>query len=370
MDRRVAALGGADRPRAADVVRVGGRACCCGPLRRSRPIGWIGGRYRTSKPICGDVGQPRLAVAERAVRAGVAAARARETSRTSAEKRARSRSTTTGSSAGYVVANCGRDSAARSPPARRRARARAARARPARSRSRVAHCASASRSSPVARCAAAVDQVGAGLRRDAQVLGVDAAREIVAPRQEGVDPGRDRVAIAADRRRRRTRRASGRSRARSSASRASAASSSRRYRTARRRRRSWPSAKQSASTSTGSPTTRLTAKRPPSTAGAMFSMTARARPSAGHSGRRFSAPSMRAAIVSALSGLEEQRRRAAAASARANGSGRARAPAPRRRRRDCPCRCRRRCARVAVQQLAPVAAAGHADACSSCAAPA
>ena len=48
------------------------------PLRKARPIGWIGGRYRTSKPIDGDVRQPRLGVVERAARVGIGPDRARE----------------------------------------------------------------------------------------------------------------------------------------------------------------------------------------------------------------------------------------------------------------------------------------------------
>jgi hypothetical protein len=42
------------------------------------------------------------------------------------------------------------------------------------------------------------DDVRADLRGDTQIVGVDATLEIVPPRQEGIDPGRDRVALAAD----------------------------------------------------------------------------------------------------------------------------------------------------------------------------
>ena len=44
-----------------------------------------------------------------------------------------------------------------------------------------------------------VDQLGAGLCRDVQVLGIDAALEMVSPGQERVDPRRDRVPVTADR---------------------------------------------------------------------------------------------------------------------------------------------------------------------------
>ena len=49
--RGVPALGGADRPRAADVAGLGDAGLLLRPLRLVRPIGWIGGRYTTSKPI-------------------------------------------------------------------------------------------------------------------------------------------------------------------------------------------------------------------------------------------------------------------------------------------------------------------------------
>ena len=110
-----------------------------------------------------------------------------------------------------------------------------------------------------------LDQRGAGARGDAQVVDVDAAREVVPPRQEGVDPGAHRVLPAAERvddergapavvaeRRHRPRCASSVSPARRHSS-APATTS-------------WPSAKQSASTATVSPTMRLIGKRPPSTA--------------------------------------------------------------------------------------------------------
>ena len=37
------------------------------PLRLMRPIGWMGGKYSTSKPMLGQVGQPRLHVAKGAM---------------------------------------------------------------------------------------------------------------------------------------------------------------------------------------------------------------------------------------------------------------------------------------------------------------
>ena len=50
VDRVVPAVARADRPRRADVVRAGDQRVV-GPLRLTSPIGWIGGRYTTSKPI-------------------------------------------------------------------------------------------------------------------------------------------------------------------------------------------------------------------------------------------------------------------------------------------------------------------------------
>ncbi len=43
MDRLVAAVGAADRPRAADIAETGGRRIVAA-LARDVPIGWIGGR--------------------------------------------------------------------------------------------------------------------------------------------------------------------------------------------------------------------------------------------------------------------------------------------------------------------------------------
>ena len=44
LDRRVAALLGSDRPRAARIARAAASSELLGPLRKLRPIGWIGGR--------------------------------------------------------------------------------------------------------------------------------------------------------------------------------------------------------------------------------------------------------------------------------------------------------------------------------------
>src|SRR5437867_9262129 len=63
VDGVVAALGRADRPRGADVARPGVQAVV-GPLRLTRPIGWIGGRYSTSKPIAATPGSRLAAVAK------------------------------------------------------------------------------------------------------------------------------------------------------------------------------------------------------------------------------------------------------------------------------------------------------------------
>jgi len=49
VDAGVAALGAADRPRAARIVGPGDRGVVR-PLRNAVPIGWIGGRYTMSKP--------------------------------------------------------------------------------------------------------------------------------------------------------------------------------------------------------------------------------------------------------------------------------------------------------------------------------
>ena len=48
------------------------------PLRKLRPIGWIGGRYRTSKPIAATYGQPCRRLVERRAARRIGAGRARE----------------------------------------------------------------------------------------------------------------------------------------------------------------------------------------------------------------------------------------------------------------------------------------------------
>lgn len=50
MDRLVSALLATNGIRAARIVRTGGQELF-GPLRKLRPIGWIGGKYSTSKPM-------------------------------------------------------------------------------------------------------------------------------------------------------------------------------------------------------------------------------------------------------------------------------------------------------------------------------
>ena len=136
------------------------------------------------------------------------------------EKRARSRSTTTRELALVGAPRArGRDSAARSPRAPRRARCACSSLGVA---ARRAGCLP-HRAQPLrvvargARSPLRAISVGADAARRCDVGGVDAAREARAPGQEVIDPRRDRVAIAAELRRPERRRASGRCRAASSA---------------------------------------------------------------------------------------------------------------------------------------------------------
>ncbi len=131
----------------------------------------------------------------------------------------------------------------------------------------------------VARPAACFDQRGTGLRGDAQVFRIDAPDEIVPPGQEGVHPGAHRC--TASRRWQSTVNAA-RQRSLPSATigcRGPGFGCRLRRHSNSQATTSWPSAKQSASTRTASPTMRLAGKRPPSTLGVTLSMTTRTRPS-------------------------------------------------------------------------------------------
>ncbi len=132
---------------------------------------------------------------------------------------------------------------------------------------------------PAARSAAAAISSAPTCERDADVVG--STRRARSWRQDtkAVDPGRHGVAVAAERGRRELGRARRRCPAPSSAARHRAASSSLRQRSMTRSM-SCPSAKQCGlRPRSASPATRLTGKRPPSTAGRTASMTARTRPS-------------------------------------------------------------------------------------------
>ena len=122
LDRHVAAGLRADRPRAAGIVRFRPRASCCGPLRKLRPIGWIGGRYSTSKPIAATYGRGAAASSNVALRWDRCPAERGNISY-HAPNRARSRSTVTPSTRSYRVARLA-DRAP--PPSHRQARRSAA----------------------------------------------------------------------------------------------------------------------------------------------------------------------------------------------------------------------------------------------------
>ena len=189
------------------------------PLRRSRPIGWIGGKYSTSKPMPRDVRQPRLAVGEGAVPRRVVRRRAREELVPARKARAlaidrQRKSVRRGPHA------AGRDGVQRSPRAPRRAPSAFSASASAACGERVEQLvrprrAAAWRRGPLrARCAACSISVGAAARGDAQIVDVDAALEVVAPRQERIDPGAHGVAASARARSTtKLRRASGRCRA-------------------------------------------------------------------------------------------------------------------------------------------------------------
>ncbi len=190
MDRLVPALGGADRPRAADVVRRGGQRVVAAPCgARGRSDGSAAGRARRSPSAATYGSRASQSRTCRARRLGAARAReelvpgarsARARDRRPAETRPGRRSRSDGRDGARRSAASVSSSA--SVAQRRSNRCACAQLRGPRlqrvaDRRRRARAAAASiRSAP--------DQRG-----DAQVVGVDAALEVVPPRQERVDPG-------------------------------------------------------------------------------------------------------------------------------------------------------------------------------------
>ena len=359
-DRRVPALVGADRPRAADVVRRGVERVVLALALLHAPIGWIGGRYSTSKPIRATYGSRASTVGERAVPRRVVRRGARETTRTTLEKRARSRSTHDGKLVRCTWSrSAGRDTAPRaarassSSPSAFSASALAA-ARP--SRRRAARCAHAreslARRRPRAR--AAPRQRSTRRRRAPRCRRSSmSTRRSKSWRHDrnAIDPGAHGVAIAARRGDDERARASDRCRAaaigRGCHSLVTVAAPQQRagddivpvgeavglddHRVADER---------------------LIAKRPPSTCGVTFSTTARTRPSAtpvgsiapariprAGTGRAGSAAVARSCtLVSSSTSMPSGGRR----SVERLDSGRARRSARCRRRPGCRRRCRRR----------------------------
>ena len=93
VDRVMPALCRADRIGAADIVGARRRACCSGPCGSFCPIGWIGGKYRTSKPMRRTKGSRAIDVIERAVTARRRRTAIAGTARTSSRIAACGRST-------------------------------------------------------------------------------------------------------------------------------------------------------------------------------------------------------------------------------------------------------------------------------------
>ena len=152
VQRLVAAFGGADGPRAADVLGRRPRACCCGPCAaRGRSGGSAAGRARRSPSSRRTRAAPRNRAACRARRARSPHERGNISYH--APNRARTRSTTSGNSVGCVVARLRSGwriatAASSSSIASARSAGSAAAAR-----RRCAHAARRWRSSPVARAA-------------------------------------------------------------------------------------------------------------------------------------------------------------------------------------------------------------------------
>ena len=233
--RLVAALGGADRPRAADVVRGRFERVVRGPCgvlaadrvdrRQVQHVEAQSARRRASR-----------ASQSRSVPCAPGGSGEVERGKSSYHARsvARSRSTTSGISTGQAVARLRSEGA----PRPRASSSSSARARNA-AASAAGDRASGRRAQSFRRARSSLPRDAARLARSArrrfaprtQVIVDRAARELGAPRQQRVDPGDDRVAIAADPRSTRERpRASGRCRAVPSRPRASRRPSSRRQR--------------------------------------------------------------------------------------------------------------------------------------------
>ena len=170
------------------------------PLRKLRPIGWIGGRYRTSKPIAATYGQPGRRFVERRAARRIGAGRAREHLVPRAESRALAldeHARARGRSAWPGCDRHARPCAARAPataPTASRAlcsrrdgpRARAASASAASSR-RGARARSAPRRTSAAPSSSSLDDV---------LAGADLLRQLWRQRREAIDPAFDRVFVA------------------------------------------------------------------------------------------------------------------------------------------------------------------------------
>ena len=197
VQRLVAAFGRADRPRAADVVRVGGKRVVA-PLAPLAPDRMNRRQIKDVEAHLRDVRQTLFAIAQGAVRAGIVAARAGKHFVPRAEARQRAvddeRQLGRKRCRRAAVGMAHRDGGHRfvhGHGAQRAGIALVAQPRgPPEELPAVVSGRAARRRT---------DQQRADLRRDMHVLGIDTALEMVSPGQEGVDPRLDRVPIAAER---------------------------------------------------------------------------------------------------------------------------------------------------------------------------
>ena len=251
-------------------------------------MGWIGGRYSTSKPMAARSGSRASHVGEGAVPARRRCRPSAGSSSYQVLKRARSRSTSTVHSGWIVAVRCGPASGSIRVATARRPR-RSAVGVTGEQRRGGGH-GGARRRGPRRGAAASSTRAAPIWQVDDDVLaGLDLGEGSHQPRAEGVDPGLDREAVEAE--------ALDREGAvQWSLPRGTRATADQRPPGGRCRRRaatvSLPSVKTSAVTTTSSPLTRLTGKRPPSTTGATCSMTTRD-PRHGAAGRAHSPGSSR-----------------------------------------------------------------------------
>jgi hypothetical protein len=180
------------------------------PLRFSRPMGWMGGRYSTSKPIAAIASRRSSTSSNVPCLFGVGE-QERGKSSYHVEKRARSRSTCTarsGPSARPSRGACSRATAKRASSvaaARSLSRSVSVRSVSVQASSRCAGepgsraiAAPPGMMSVAAFAAAGMTRGGADLGGQADVVGIDAADELIAPVGEVVDPALDGVFPAAD----------------------------------------------------------------------------------------------------------------------------------------------------------------------------